>query len=179
MNYFLWELMARSLSALPSLFLVALSWLSIQLSELITARARNESVRARLERLDDAVFTAVREVEQVLVIPLKRASASSKLGMADRGAASASAAQAARACIGARGWLDLSATLGLSSPELERAVGARVEAAVYELRSRPARAVGNALHAALSSGRSGGVAPDVAGAVSYRDSTMEGNTRVQ
>ena len=179
MNYFLWDLMARSLSALPSLFLVALSWLSFQLSELITARARNERVLAMLERLDDAVFTAVREVEQVLVIPLKRASASGTLGMADRGAASANAAQAARACFGAKSWLDLGATLGLSSPELERALGARVEAAVYELRGQPVRVVGNALHAAPSSGKSGGTAPDVAGAASYPDSTMEGNVRVK
>src|SRR3954470_22796946 len=128
MNYFLWELMARSLSALPSLLLAALSWLSIQLSELITARAKNERVRAMLEQLDDAVFTAVREIEQVLVIPLKRASVSGTLGTAERGAASASAARAARACIGAKGWLDLGATLGLSSNELERALDARVEA---------------------------------------------------
>ena len=179
MNYFLWDLMARSLSALPSLFLVALSCLSFQLSELITARARNESVLAMSERLDDAVFTAVREVEQVLVIPLKRASAGGTFGMADRATASASAAQAARACFGAKSWLDLGATLGLSSDELERVLGARVEAAVYQLRGQPARVVGNALQASLSSARRGGAAPDVAGAASYPDSTMEGNTRVQ
>jgi hypothetical protein len=179
MIYFFWDLMARSLSALPSLLLVALSWLSIQLSELITARARDESVRAMLARLDDAVFTAVREVEQVLVIPRKRASASGTLGTVERAAARASAVQAARACLGARGWLDLSATLGLSNSELEYAVEARIGAAVYELGAKPASATGKVLRAALRIGSNDAVAPGVAGFASYPCSTTKGSAPVQ
>jgi len=179
MTYFLWDLMARSLSALPSLFLVALSWLSFQLSELIAARARDERMRAMVDRLDDAVFTAVRTVEQVLVLPLKRASSGGTLGMADRATASARAVQVARACLGAKAWLDLGTTLGLSNDELERSLAARVEATVYGLRGQPARTVGNSLRAALNGGRSDRVASEVVSASSNANSTRERNAGVQ
>jgi len=156
MIYFFWDLMAQSLSALPALLVLALCWVSIQLSELITTRARAEKVRAMLERFDDAVFTAVREVEHTLVIPLKKASRRSTLGIVERGTAHARAAQTARACFGAQGWHDLSATLGLSSEELERSLEARVEAAVYELHAQLTHGLSEGLRAALSDGRSDG-----------------------
>jgi hypothetical protein len=179
MFYFLWDLMAQSLSVLPSLFLVALSWLSIQVSDLITARARDEGVRAALARLDDAVFTAVREVEQVLVIPLKRASASGRLGIANRAAASTSAVKTARACFGAKGWPELGAALGLSSDDLERMLAARVEAAVCELHGQPARIVGNALRVVLRSARGDEAVPDVADATWFPCSKFERDIGVQ
>jgi hypothetical protein len=177
--YFFWDLAASALSALPSLFLVALSWLSIQLSDLITARSRNESVRAMLERLDDAVFVAVREAEQLLVIPLQTAGVSRALGMLARGAAKTTAAKVARACLGTKGWRDLGVTLGLSNDELERMLLARVEAAVYELRGQPASVVDNVLSVAFRNGRNDGPAAEVASAVSARCSKTRRGTRVQ
>jgi hypothetical protein len=174
MIYFFWDLMAQSLSALPALFVLGLSWLSIQLSDLISARARAEKVRAMLGRFDDAVFTAVREVEQALVIPLKKASPSGTLRTAERGAASARAAETARACFGAQGWHALGTTLGLSSEELEHALDARVEAAVYELHAQLVRGLSDGLRAALSNGET-----SVVGVGSYSRSKMEGNLRVQ
>lgn len=178
MIYFFWDLMAQSLSALPGLFVLALSWLSIQLSELITARASEERVRASLERLNDSVSIAVREAEQALVDVSKKAHPGGSPTVTDRGATSANAARAARACLGTKGWSDLGTTLGLSNEELERVLAARVEAAVYELHAQPARALGNALRVVLTGGASSGTATGVT-AASYFRSKTGGDARVQ
>ena len=179
MIYFFWDLMAQSLNALPALFVLALCWLSIQLSDLISARAGDERVRASLERLSDAVSIAVREAEQALLESLRRASPGGSPTVADRGLASASATRAARAYLGSNGWRDLGTTLGLSNDELERLLAARVETAIYELRAQPARALGNALRLALSSAASGGAVATGVSAASYSRSKMGGNARVQ
>ena len=159
MDDFLLGLIARALSALSPVFLLALSWLSVQLSALITARIKNERIRAVLQRLDDAVFTAVREVEQVLVVSLKTASVDGTLGIVERAEVKAAAAKAVRAYMGTRGWLEVGVTLGLSNDELERMLAARVEAAVYDLRGHPARVMSNVLRAAFKSGDAAGNPP--------------------
>lgn len=144
--------MARALDALSPIFLAALSWLSIQIASFVNARVKNEKVRAGLQRLDDAVFTAVREVEQVLVTSLKTASADGTLTAAERAEVKDAAIKAVRGYMGAKGWLELGSVLGLSNDELERSLAARVEGAVYDLRAHPSRVLSNALRNAFSGG---------------------------
>jgi len=155
MNDSLWASVAHALNALSPLFLAALSWLSIQVASFINTRVKNEKVRAALQRLDDAVFTAVREVEQVLVASLKSASDDGTLTTAERAEVKDAAIKAVRAYMGAKGWTELGSVLGLSSDELERALAARVEGAVYDLRAHPARVLSNVLKSAFSGGAPG------------------------
>jgi len=159
MNDSLWAAAARAADALSPIFLAVLSWLSIQIAAFINTRVKNEKVRAGLQRLDDAVFTAVREVEQVLVVSLKTASADGTLTATERVEVKDAALQAVRGYFGSKGWLELGSVLGLSSDELERALAARVEGAVYDLRAHPARVLNNVLRSALSSGFASQPAP--------------------
>ena len=141
----------RVIGALAPIFLAVLSWLAIRVAALINARVKAERVRSALHRLDDAVFTAVREVEQVLVVSLKTASADGSLTDAERAEVKGAAIDAVRKYVGAKGWLQVGTVLGLSTDELERVLAARVETAVYDLRGHPARGLSNVLRKALGS----------------------------
>ena len=155
----LWTVISHAIDALSPVLLAAFSWLSVQIAAYIDARVRNEKIRAALRRLDDGVFVAVREVEQVLVVSLKTASADGALNPEERIHVKTAAAQAVRSYFGSKGWLELGLVLGLSEPELERMLSARVEAAVYELRSQPEHALSNVLRTALKSNGAAGGGP--------------------
>lgn len=134
----------KALEIFSPVLLAALSWSSIQMARFINARAGSERLRAMLDRLDHAVFIAVREVEQVFVAPLKNGHAN-RLSIDDRQSAKQAALSALRAHLGTKGLANLGKVLGLSKQELERVLEARVEAAVYDL-----RAPSNVLNHALS-----------------------------
>jgi hypothetical protein len=155
----LWAVVGRALDALSPVLLAAFSWLSLQLAGYVSARVKNEKHRAALRRLDETVLVAVREVEQVLVVSLKTASADGTLTQAERGEVKNAAANAVRVYLGAKGWLELGIALGLSTHELERVLSARVEAAVYDLRSHPARVMNNVLRAAFKASNGVGTGP--------------------
>ena len=146
MNDELWAHVARSLEALSPVFLAVLSWLSLKVTQLVNAKVKNEHVSGVLRRLDDAVFVAVREVEQVAVAELKAASSDGLLSAEDRRRVKGAALNAARSYLGYKGLLEVGKVLGLKNGELERIVEARVEAAVYELRNGSARTA-NGVHA--------------------------------
>jgi hypothetical protein len=131
----IWAHIAKSLEALSPVFLALLSWLSVRAAELVNAKVKNEYVNGVLHRLDDAVSVAVREVEQVLVAELKAASSDGVLTAPERIRAKGAALAAARSYIGFKGLLEIGKILGLKQDELDRLIEARVEAAVYELRS--------------------------------------------
>ncbi len=151
MTNMLWTHVARGAEALSPLFLAALSWLSLRIAAFINAKVRNERLHGILARLDDAVFMAVREVEQVFVSMLKTASEDGGLTAKERRQAKDAALQAARSYLGARGLAELSKVLGLHDDEVDRVLAARVEAAVYNLRAQPTRMLGSVLRSALKS----------------------------
>jgi hypothetical protein len=151
----LWTHLARAVEALSPLLLAALSWLSLQVAAFINTRVRNERLRGVLDRVDDAVLVAVREIEQVFVSRLKNASAGGELTADERKDAKEAAVAAARSYLGARGLVELGKVLGISLDDVDRVVSARVEAAVYNLRAQPTRMLGSVLRSALR-----GVAPD-------------------
>jgi hypothetical protein len=146
----LWAQGANALEALSPLLLAALSWLSLQIATFIKARVRSERLRGVLERVDDAVFVAVREVEQVFVSSLKSASADGALTPDERKSAKEAAVAAARSYLGAKGLVELARVLGIPLEDVERVVSARVEAAVYNLRAQPTRMLGSVLRSALN-----------------------------
>jgi hypothetical protein len=150
MNDVLWSHLAKGAEALSPLLLAALSWLSLRIAALINAKVRNERLHGILSRLDDAVFMAVREVEQVFVSMLKTASDDGALSADERRDAKDAAVRAARSYLGARGVTELAKVLGLVDDEVERLLGARVEAAVYNLRSHPTRMLSSVLRSALT-----------------------------
>ena len=145
MNDSLWADVAKALDALSPVFLAFLGWLSVQVTGLINTRVKDDRVRAMLQRLDDAVFTAVREVEQVYVTTLKLESADGVLTPIERNRAKETAVRAARTYFGSKGFIELGKVLGLSREELERVLAARVESAVFQLKAQP-RVLTDAAH---------------------------------
>ena len=150
MNDILWAHLAKGAEALSPLLLAALSWLSLRVAALINAKVRNERLHGVLTRLDDAVFLAVREVEQVFVSMLKTSSGDGVLSADERRDAKDTAVRAARSYLGAHGVAELTKVLGLVDDEVERLLGARVEAAVYNLRAHPTRMLSSVLRSALA-----------------------------
>jgi hypothetical protein len=150
MNDSLWAHLAKGVEALSPLLLAALSWLSLRIAALISAKVKNERLNGILTRLDDAVFMAVREVEQVYVSMLKTASADGVLSSEERRDAKDAAVRAARSYLGARGFAELGKVLGLVDDDVDRMLNARVEAAVFNMRSHPTRMLGSVLRSALT-----------------------------
>jgi hypothetical protein len=151
MNDTLWAHLANTIHAFSPLLLAALSWLSLRVAALINAKVKNERLHSVLSRLDDAVFVAVREVEQVFVSLLKTASQDGSLTADERRQAKEAALQAARSYLGPRGLAELGKVLGMNEDEVDRAIGSRVESAVYSLRAQPTRVLGSVVRSALKS----------------------------
>jgi hypothetical protein len=150
MNDSLWAHLAKGVEALSPLLLAALSWLSLRIAALISAKVKNERLNGVLARLDDAVFMAVREVEQIYVSMLKTGSADGVLSSDERRDAKDAAVRAARSYLGARGFAELGKVLGLVDDDVDRMLNARVEAAVFSMRSHPTRMLGSVLRSALT-----------------------------
>jgi hypothetical protein len=131
-----WNVLAQALLALSPFLLAALSWLSLQLAGLIKAKVKHENVRGTLLRLDDAVFVAVRQVYSTVVEELKAAAADGVLTAEERQAVKRAVLDAVRSYVGPKGLLEVGRALGLGDDELDRVLGPRVQAAVYELNAR-------------------------------------------
>ena len=151
MNDTLWAHLGNTIHALSPLLLAALSWLSLRIAALISAKVKNERLHGILSRLDDAVVAAVREVEQVYVSMLKTASQDGSLTLEERRNAKDAALQAARTYLGPRGLAELGKVLGMNEDDVDRVIGTRVESAVYNLRAQPTRVLGSVLRSALKS----------------------------
>jgi hypothetical protein len=149
MNDTLWAHVGNTIHALSPLFVAALSWLSLRVAALINAKVKNERLHGILSRLDDAVFAAVREVEQVYVSMLKTASEDGALTAEERRQAKDAALQAARTYLGPRGLTELGTVLGMVEDDVDRVIGTRIESAVYNLRAQPTRVLGSVLRSAL------------------------------
>ena len=133
-----WNVAGQAILALSPVLLAALSWLSLQAAGLIQVKVKHENVRGTLLRLDDAVFVAVRQIQQVIVDQLKAASADGTLTADERRQVKAATLEAIRSYMGPKGILEICRILGLKDDELERVVGPRVDAAVFELNARKA-----------------------------------------
>jgi hypothetical protein len=132
------NLAAQAILALSPVLLAALSWLSLQAAGLIKAKVKHENVRGTLLRLDDAVFVAVRQIQQVLVDRLKAARVDGTLTADEGRQVKLATLEAVRSYVGPKGILEICRILGLKDVEFERVLDPRVEAAVFELNARKA-----------------------------------------
>ena len=69
----------KVLEILSPVLLAALTWAAAKLAQLIRAKAQNEYLKGVLVRLDDAVFTAVKDLQQTVVSAIKEASADGRI----------------------------------------------------------------------------------------------------
>ena len=132
-------------AVLSPLAVGAVSWAATRLSGLMTVRLRGDAQQSALTRIDEAAFTVVREMEQVTVNAFRSASPRGTLGTNIPSLLHRAALGRVRDHLGPKQMSALAQALGLDGDAVNRLIGTRIEAAVYELkRQRGARPADNA-----------------------------------
>lgn len=129
------EILAQLVPILSSVVLAVLGYLGTKLVAFINAKTHNEFLRSALVRLEDAVFTAVRNVQAVYVDAIKAAKDPSSPGgtsLTDEEAKAAKqkALDAIKSYLGAQGLALITQVLGLSGSALDDFLLAKIEAQV-------------------------------------------------
>jgi hypothetical protein len=119
---------------LSPVVLAVVTWVAAKLAQLINARVKNEYLRGVLVRLDDAVLSVVREINQVTVEAIKSSSVDGRLPPGARETIKTAALNAVKAHLGAKGIAEVARVLGLDGPAVDRLIGTRIEATVNDLK---------------------------------------------
>ena len=123
-----------ALQIMSPVLLAGLTWLATRLAALIRLRIENEYLRGVLVRLDDAVLTATKELEQTVVAEIKAAAADGKISPAERERIKRTAITNVKSYIGPRGIAEVGRVLGLPDAALDCLITSKLEAAVHDLR---------------------------------------------
>ena len=129
------DLGLRILVLFSPILLAALAWASARLAQYITAHVKNTYLKNALVRLDDAVFSAVKELEQTVVAEAKATNSDGKLTAADRDRIKRAAMDKVKSYLGMKGLAEIGTILGLSPEGLAGVLGTRIEAAVHDVRA--------------------------------------------
>lgn len=126
-------------TTVSAVLLGCLVWIAIRLGRLLDVRTRGEGTRGALLRLDHAVTSVVRELQQVTVGVLKAGTAGQKLGARIPGMLQRTAHARVNQYLGARAMAALAAALSLDAAAFDHVIATRIEAAVYKLRHQRQR----------------------------------------
>jgi hypothetical protein len=129
----------QALEIILPLLMLVLTYASARFAAWLRRRIENEKIEEIFLRVNDAVLTAVRELQQILVDELKRANADGKIAPHEKDAIREKALENVKSYLGARGIKILMRVLGLTASGAERYLGAQVERAVFEERERARR----------------------------------------
>jgi hypothetical protein len=132
----------KVLEILSPILLAALTWASAKLAQLIRAKVRSEYLSQVLIRLDEAIFTSVKAVQQSVVDEIKAASADGKITDDEKKRIKEKAIATVKAHLGTKGVADVVKILGLEGGALDGLLSSKVEAAVHDLRRAAAVANG-------------------------------------
>lgn len=124
----------QALEALSPVLLAILAWIGAKLAALIQAKVKNEYLRGALSRLDDAVFNAVRAVEQSVVSEIRKANEDGVITPEERAQIKAAAIAAVKGQLGLKGLGELAKVLGIGAGAVDSFLGDRIEAAVGTLK---------------------------------------------
>ena len=109
-------------------------WLGSRAGDLIRAKVDNEALRGVLLRLNDAVITAVKDLEQTLVDEVKLAAEDGRISREERRRIKDKAVRQVKSYLGPTGLKELGAVLGLWELSVEDFIGSKVEASVLDLK---------------------------------------------
>lgn len=124
----------KILEILSPVLLAALTWAAAKLAQFIRAKVQNEYLKGVLVRLDDAVFTAVKDLQQSVVEQIKAASADGKITDEEKKQIKDRALASVKSHLGTKGLAEVAKVLGLEGGALEGLLSSKVEAAVHDLR---------------------------------------------
>ncbi len=127
------------LEVLAPIVVAGLTWLSAKLAQLIQAKVKNEYLRGMLVRLDEAVFTAVKDLQQTVVDAIKAATADGKITEIEKQRIKQAAIDNVKSHLGTKGLAELGQILGLTITSVEGLIASKVEAAVHDIRGAAAR----------------------------------------
>jgi len=130
----------KVLEILSPVLLSALTWAAAKLAQLIRAKAQNEYLKGVLVRLDDAVFTAVKDLQQTVVGAIKDASADGRITDDEKRQIKEKALASVKSHLGTKGIGELAKILGLEGSALDGLLSSKIEAAVHDLRRAEAAA---------------------------------------
>jgi hypothetical protein len=139
----------KALELLSPVLLAALTWAAAKLAELIRAKVKNEYLRGVLVRLDDVVFTAVKDLQQRTVDEIKAAVADGKITEAEKERIKRQAIASVKSHLGVKGLSELAKVLGLEDDALDGLLSSKVEAAVHDIRRASKSANGSTSASAL------------------------------
>jgi hypothetical protein len=124
----------KVLEILSPVLVAALTWAAAKLAQLIRAKVKSEYLRGALVRLDDAVFTAVKDLQQSVVEEIKAASADGRITDEEKKRIKEKALASVKSHLGTKGLSELATVLGLDGGAIEGFLSSKVEAAVHDLR---------------------------------------------
>lgn len=129
------DLLYKLIEILAPILMAALTYAAARLSLYIQAKTKNEWLKGALVRLDDAVVTVVREIQQTVVDAIKAANADGKITPAEITEIKEAALKAVKTHLGTKGLLELAKILGLSDGALDGLITSKIEAAVHDLKA--------------------------------------------
>ena len=135
MNEIIGTILTALLAALVPVIAILLKVLGQKLAAFIQAKIDNQVAEGILVRLDEAAFSAVGEVWQTMGEAMKAAAADGKFTAEEKAALKAAAISSVKAELGQKGIDTLLKVLGWKSEaDADKAIGAKVENAIYRVK---------------------------------------------
>ena len=113
---------------------IGIAWLGGRVGELVQAKVGNETLRGVLLRLQDAVETAVKDLEQTVVADAKAAASDGRISREEGRRIKDKAVRQVKSYLGPTGLKQLGEVLGLWELSVEDFIGSKVEASVLDLK---------------------------------------------
>ena len=139
-----WGDLGLTLAEILSPLLVAgLTWVSVKVADLVRAKVKNTYLEGTLVRLNDTVFTVVKDMNQTVVKGIKAAKdpdspGGTSLTKEEKNSIKSQAMSEVKALLGIKGLGELAKVLGLSDGSVHQFIGAKIEAAVAD--TKPGKA---------------------------------------
>ena len=128
----------KVVEVLAPVLMAALTWAAALLANWLRAKVKNVYLQGLFLRLEDAVLTAVKEANQVMVDALKDASSDGVLTEEEKAAVKAKVIAVVKSHLGVKGLAELAKILGLDDGALTALIGSKIEATVYDIKAREA-----------------------------------------
>jgi len=142
MQEILTALLLSALTALVPVVGIVFKALGQKAATWIQAKVDNATLEGILVRLNSAAFSAVTEVYQSTAEALKAGAADGKLSDEDKARVKQTAIDSVKSYLGPKGIEVLMAVMGLKSEsELDKAIGGKVEGAIYQLKRNSANRI--------------------------------------
>lgn len=128
------EIGLNILQILSPFLVAALTWAAARLASYINSKIKNEYLRGVLVRLDEAVVTVVKDLQQTVVEEIKASNIDGKIPDAEKRRIKETALANLKSYLGAKGIKMLAQVLGFNGCSLDGFLSSKIESAVHDLK---------------------------------------------